>query len=85
MGTSPEAFNQVRDILRKLDRSINDARDRRLADQEPRRVSPSQQQQQVNGQSEPTDPDRPLRARPMRRPDDGQDRWISPSPNTDHG
>lgn len=32
MATSPEAFNQVRDILKKLDRSIDSARDRRLTE-----------------------------------------------------
>ncbi|HBS29611.1 MAG TPA: hypothetical protein DEB06_09225 [Phycisphaerales bacterium] len=30
MATSPEAFNQVRNILRKLDQSIDAARQRRL-------------------------------------------------------
>lgn len=34
MATSPEAFNQVRDILKKLDRSIDSARDRRLHTEE---------------------------------------------------
>jgi hypothetical protein len=34
MATSPETFNQVRDILRKLDRSIDNARNRRLAGRE---------------------------------------------------
>ena len=35
MATSPEAFNQVRDILKKLDRSIDSARDKRLLSGEP--------------------------------------------------
>jgi|GEM_PF-3776190 len=35
MGTSKRAFTQVRDILRKIDRSIDDVRSRRLGDQEP--------------------------------------------------
>lgn len=35
MATSPEAFNQVRDILKKLDRSIDSARDKRLLSEEP--------------------------------------------------
>ncbi len=30
MATSPEAFRQVKDILRKLDQSIDSARTRRL-------------------------------------------------------
>ena len=30
MATSPEAFRQVKDILRKLDQSIDSARSRRL-------------------------------------------------------
>jgi len=31
MGTSPEAFNEVRNLLKKLDRSIDAARSRRLS------------------------------------------------------
>jgi len=60
MGTSPETFDQVKNILRKLDRSITDARQRRLdTDETPAAENPS------------NDPNaKPGRARPMRpRPD----------------
>ncbi len=41
MGTSPETFDQVKNILRKLDRSITDARQRRLnTDESPRQAAP---------------------------------------------
>lgn len=60
---SNEMFNQVRDILKKLDRSIDDARERRLA---------SDGDDDHAGQpAEPFDPSRPGRARPMSRPGDG--------------
>jgi len=39
MGTSQESFDQVKDILRKLDRSIDQARSRRLATRPPVRPS----------------------------------------------
>ncbi len=35
MATSREAFSQVKDILRKLDRSIDAARERRTGDPRP--------------------------------------------------
>lgn len=58
MPTSPESFNKVRDILRKLDRSIDAARDRRLrADDEKDRPAPTP--------ANTDNPDRPLRARPL--------------------
>lgn len=56
MATSPETMNQVRNILRKLDRSIDEARSKRLT---------------TNGQApEPTsrvetDEAKPGRARPL--------------------
>ena len=56
MGTSPETFDQVKNILRKLDRSITDARQRRLdTNDSPRQVAP-----------ETADQAKPGRARPMR-------------------
>lgn len=36
MATSPEAFRQVKNILQKLDQSIDAARDRRLTTAKPR-------------------------------------------------
>lgn len=63
MGTSPETFDQVKNILRKLDRSITDARQRRLnTDEAPRQ--PAQP-------AEPSDQARPGRARPMRSRTEG--------------
>lgn len=41
MATSPEAFEQVKGILRKLDQSIDAARHRRLAGQAGPAVPPS--------------------------------------------
>lgn len=44
MGSSQQAFNQVKAILGKLDRSIDEARERRLGDQnqaeEPAKAEP---------------------------------------------
>lgn len=83
MATSPETLAQVRDLLRKLDRSIDDARDRRLSHDRPEAPA------QPNGAA-PTnteDPQaKPGRARPMApRPDwqNGQngasaERWTRP-------
>ncbi len=62
MGTSPETFARVKDILRKLDRSIDDARHRRLSDGAP----PPSQQSRPTGPAQP----RPGRAKPLiRKPD----------------
>lgn len=44
MATSREAFTQVKDILRKLDRSIDDARERRTGNDRPGMASPSRPQ-----------------------------------------
>ena len=58
-----EMFDQVRDILKKLDRSIDDARERRLAtDGEP---STDVASKEGFGSA------RPGRARPLRRDGDG--------------
>ena len=71
MGTSREAFDQVKNILRKLDRSIDAARDQRLAGQdtdEPGAPAPGG-----------VDPARPLRAKPMKPRAAGidpTDRWA---------
>lgn len=59
MGTSERTFNQVKAILEKLDRSIDQAREKRL-DVKPQTVTSSP----VPAQPEP---ERPLgRARPLR-------------------
>ena len=55
MGTSERAFNQVKEILGKLDRSIDQARQKRLHGDEPR----------LPERQDPTDPSR-RRARPLR-------------------
>ncbi|MEM1165259.1 MAG: hypothetical protein AAGI30_03110 [Planctomycetota bacterium] len=41
MATSPDTVNQVRNILRKLDRSIDDARTRRLGGDELEAMPPA--------------------------------------------
>ena len=70
MGTSPETFRQVRDILKKLDRSIDTARDRRLSTEGP----------EDPGIGRADDPSRPLRAKPMRTPPGADDVWRQPVP-----
>lgn len=68
MGTSPETFNEVRNLLKKLDRSIDAARTRRLSTDE----TP------VTDTTDGTD--RPVgRARPLRRPGEGDDGFIGGS------
>lgn len=56
MGTSPETFDQVKNILRKLDRSITDARQRRLDTDDSSKSTPAEAAEQA----------KPGRARPMR-------------------
>ena len=70
MATSPETFKQVRDILKKLDRSIDSARDRRLSNE-----------RDDEAPAEPAEhAARPLRAKPMRTPGPGEDVWRNPLP-----
>ncbi len=62
MGTSPETFNEVRNLLKKLDRSIDAARSRRLSTNE------TDETVATNGA------DRPIgRAKPIRRADEMSD------------
>jgi hypothetical protein len=70
MATSPETFRQVRDILKKLDRSIDSARDRRLSTEGPDEPSIGHDDQ----------PGRPLRAKPMRATPGADDVWRQPRP-----
>ena len=68
MGTSPEAFNEVRNILKKLDHSIDAARSRRLSSDTEDEAEGNGRNGQENGE------DRPIgRAKPIRRTgtDDG--------------
>ena len=57
MATSPETMNQVRNILRKLDRSIDEARSKRLTanGEQPQASEPTQEPAAV----------KPGRARPL--------------------
>lgn len=64
MGTSPEAFNQVKNILQKLDRSIDDARTRRLNTPDEPASTAGQAPSTLLG----FDPSRVGRARPLARP-----------------
>ncbi len=78
MATSPETLAQVRDLLRKMDRSIDDARDRRLSTGEPE-AAPAP----TNGAAPAAGDPRPGRARPLatRRPDwqkNPTERWTRP-------
>ena len=67
MGTSERAFNQVKEILGKLDRSIDQARQKRLHGDEP-----PEPEQQTDQSSDPTR----RRARPLRPTGE----WPAPSP-----
>lgn len=70
MATSPEAFQKVKQILQKLDRSIDSARDRRLSGSPSPAGAGSAQPQKVDSTvSQGTPESGPLRARPMRTPD----------------
>jgi len=67
MGTSPETFARVKDLLKKLDRSIDDARNRRHSAV----VTPPSQQMKPGGGLSPapngvTPPPQPLQPRPGR-------------------
>lgn len=54
MATSREAFTQVKDILRKLDRSIDAARERRTGTDRPGMAAPSRPQPpQAHGRADP--------------------------------
>lgn len=85
MATSPETLAQVRDLLRKMDRSIDDARDKRLShDSSDAPATPAP----PTNASVPSDPAedpqaKPGRARPMAPRPDWQntksDRWARPS------
>ena len=71
MATSPEAFHQVKEILRKLDRSIDYARDKRLSGSDPAPLAAPSAPAALN-RTEPLAPpadNAPLRARPLRSSD----------------
>lgn len=78
MATSPETIARVRDLLRKMDRSIEDARDRRLSHDTPESPKPASTPQ---ASDEPSA--KPGRARPMAPRPDWQnaksDRWSRPA------
>ena len=69
MATSPEAFQKVKQILQKLDRSIDSARDRRLAGSPVPAPAPAAAPK-IDPEAAPKPLEAgPLRARPMRTPD----------------
>ncbi len=74
MAQSGEAFNQVRDILAKLDRSIDRARAKRIS---------GDNAEDQEGQTPTAGPGGTLRARPLRRPEtddnDPGGKWIGRS------
>lgn len=65
MGISQETFEQVKNILRKLDRSIDSARSERLGTSEPEPGRPN-----GTGAAGEGTPGEPGRARRMERPDE---------------
>jgi hypothetical protein len=71
MSTSDKSFNQVRAILNKLDRSIDEARERRLQPATP--VAPAPPPVQSQAAPKPAAPSNPNgsqygRAQPLQRP-----------------
>lgn len=83
MATSPEAFQKVKEILQKLDRSIDSARDRRLSGSPTPVAAPAPSVAPVGNESIPPQAaPGPLRARPMRTPDNGH--WNSATGTTGH-
>jgi hypothetical protein len=68
MSNPSNSFNQVKNLLRKMDDSISSARTRRLSTDHP---GPSQPQAQPSVPADPTRPVGNLKARPLGRPHDG--------------
>jgi len=68
MASSSQAFNQVKNILGKLDRSIDQARARRLGDPEPSREPAHNPTQDHGANSDQDAPNQKRygRARPIR-------------------
>ena len=69
MSTTDRAFNQVKAILGKMDDSIDEARRRRLHEDEPETVSEPVSNQQKFGRAQPIRPstEHPGRATPLNR------------------
>lgn len=61
MSTSEKTFTQVKDILRKLERSIDEAREKRLHDDDDAQPSP----RSTSSPGAPGAPGSPGRAQPM--------------------
>ena len=81
MATSRETIDHVRNILKKLDRSIDDARRKRLADDEPAgSVRPANSEADRNdSRAYNHEEELPLRAKPMAKRRDPLGPW-SPGP-----
>lgn len=78
MATSPETFSKVKNLLRKMDQSIDAARSRRLTDTKPLPVAHAALAPKAAPTTQPLAPrvdpiplaNQPLRAKPMMpRPD----------------
>jgi hypothetical protein len=69
MSTTDRAFNQVKAILGKLDDSIDEARRRRLDEDEPKASAEPVSGQRKFGRAQPLRPtsDKPGRATPLNR------------------
>jgi hypothetical protein len=73
MAQNRESFNKVKDILRKLDHSIDEARAKRIEEEDGSPPATSTKPNTGNGAATP------LRARPLPRRDgqpDPNERWI---------
>ncbi|MCH7960698.1 MAG: hypothetical protein IIC49_00030 [Planctomycetes bacterium] len=69
MSSTDRAFNQVKAILGKLDRSIDEARRRRLNEEQPQVVPSTPVEPPRFGRAQPLrdKPERPRRASPLHR------------------
>lgn len=69
MSSTDRAFNQVKAILGKLDRSIEEARRRRLNEEQPQAIPAKPVEPPRFGRAQPlrATPDHPRRASPLNR------------------
>ncbi len=83
MGPSEKSFNQVRSILGKLDRSIDEARQKRTQVAPPPAPAPKPMQIPQNPMPMPAPQQRPANMQPS-RPSPGRATPIPSSPNHQH-
>ncbi|MEZ6243998.1 MAG: hypothetical protein R3B57_13255 [Phycisphaerales bacterium] len=100
MASTGKAFDQVKAILGKLDRQVDEARHKRLGDDDlPIRPARNESQASAfetpasNGAPDPNGPNAGMparqskygRARPLNRTGDATGAWSSPTPRNGHG